>query len=313
MGTVRTTPGPRVVWSPSYEVDIGPHVFPTLKYRLVRERLLEDGVVGEDRFVEPEPATEEWIGRVHDPEYLRKIREDSFSTMERWALEVPFSDALREASVLCCGGTTLAGRLAVEDGVTVHLGGGFHHAFPDHGEGFCLLNDVAVAARTLVAEGVVARVAVVDLDVHQGNGTAAVFRDDPAVFTFSMHQENNYPLRKPASDLDEGLPDGVGDDEYLALLEEHLPTVLASGPGLVLYLAGADPYREDQLGGLCLTREGLRLRDRMVFQAAARAGVGVAVVLAGGYALQEADTVRIHVATVEEAVRAHGARGPSVG
>ena len=303
MGTERAAPGAAVVWSPSYEVDIGPHVFPTLKYRLVRERVLREGVVPECAFLRPEPARDEELARVHDPAYLRKIREDRLSAMERWVLEVPFSAALVESSVLCCGGTTLAGSRALDDGVAVHLGGGFHHAFPDHGEGFCLLNDVAVAARTLLDRGEVAQVAVVDLDVHQGNGTAFIFAREPRVFTFSMHQEANYPRDKTTSDLDEGLPDGTGDEEYLAILESDLPAVLACGPDLVLYLAGADPYREDQLGGLCLSREGLRLWDRMVLEAARDAGAGVAVVLAGGYALQQEDTVRIHAATVEEAVR----------
>ncbi len=304
MATKRAAPGPAVVWSEAYEVDIGPHVFPTRKYRLVREQLLREGVVAEDGFVAPVPATDVQLRRIHDPAYLRKIHEDGFDTRERWALEVPFSDALRRAAVLACGGTLLAARRAREDGVGIHLGGGFHHAFGSHGEGFCLLNDVAVAAAALLEEDGLERVAVVDLDVHHGNGTAAVFAGESRVFTFSVHQEANYPARKPPSDLDVGLADGVSDATYLARLEEHLPTVLASGPELILYLAGADPYREDQLGGLALTLDGLRRRDRRVFEVAREAGVPVAVVLAGGYARREADTVAIHVATVAEAVAA---------
>lgn len=295
---------PTVVWSPRYEVDIGGHVFPTRKYRLVRDRLLAEEVVPPDAFVEPEPADDESLLRVHDAEYLRKIREDDFDLRERWQLEVPFSAELAAAMRLCCGGTVLTARRALRDGVAAHLGGGFHHAFPDHGEGFCLLNDVAVAAATLLADGTVARAAVVDLDVHHGNGTAAIFAGDDRVTTFSMHQERNYPAVKPPSDLDIGLADGTGDREYLELLEASLPRVLEGGADLVIYLAGADPYRQDQLGGLGLSREGLRRRDRMVLEAGRGRGAGVAVVLAGGYARRTDDTVAIHAATVEEVVEA---------
>jgi acetoin utilization deacetylase AcuC-like enzyme len=296
---------PTIVWSPAYEVDIGAHVFPTRKYRLVRERLLSGGGWREADFAEAQPATPEMLARVHTAEYLRKIREDDFGHAERVLLEVPFSPALRTAAVLCCGGTTMAGRLALRDRVAVHLGGGFHHAFADHGEGFCLLNDVAVAAAQLLAEGSVERVLVVDLDVHQGNGTAAIFADEPRVFTLSMHQEHNYPARKPPSDLDLGLADGTSDGSYLAALREHLPRVLERHrPDLVLYLAGADPYREDQLGGLGLSLDGLRLRDEAVLADSLAAGAAVAVALAGGYAFRVTDTVAIHAATVEAARRA---------
>lgn len=293
----------KVIWSPRYEVDIGAHVFPTRKYRLVRDRLLEQGVVEPDDVVEPEPVDEEGLARVHTAEYRRKIHRDAFTQAERWRLEVPFSAELEAAMRLCCGGTILAGRQALEDGAALHLGGGFHHAYADHGEGFCLYNDVAVAAAGLLALGEVERVAVVDLDVHHGNGTARIFADESRVFTFSMHQEANYPADKPPSDLDVGLPNGVGDADYLELLETHLTRVLEDGrPDLVLYLAGADPYREDQLGGLGLTRDGLRSRDRRVFSMAGQRGVPVAVTLAGGYARRTDDTVEIHAATVEEAV-----------
>lgn len=292
----------KVIWSPRYEVDIGAHVFPTRKYRLVRERLLEDGVVEPEDFLEPEPVDDEVLARVHTAGYLRKIREDDFTQAERWRLEVPFSPELEAAMRLCCGGTILSARRALEDGVAVHLGGGFHHAYADHGEGFCLYNDVAVAATELLTAGEVERVAVVDLDVHHGNGTASIFADEPRVFTLSMHQQANYPADKPASDLDVGLPDGIDDDHYLELLEEHLARVLDTGrPDLVLYLAGADPYREDQLGGLGLSRDGLRRRDRLVFSMASHGGVPVSATLAGGYARRTDDTVQIHAATVEEA------------
>ena len=294
-----------VVWSPRYEVDIGAHVFPTAKYRLVRERLLERGTVPAADFIQPEAVDDAVLARVHTPEYLRKIREDDFTASERLRLEVPFSSELADASRLCCGGTVLTAHSALEEGVAVHLGGGFHHAFAGHGEGFCLLNDVAVAAADALARGL-DRVAVVDLDVHHGNGTAAIFAYEPRVFTFSMHQENNYPAEKPPSDLDVGLPDRAGDGSYLRLLGEHLPTILDDEhrPGLVFYLAGADPYREDQLGGLSLTKDGLRTRDRTVLAACRTRGIPVAVTLAGGYARVTTDTIEIHCATVEEAVAA---------
>lgn len=306
---------PVVVWSPAYEVDLGPHVFVTAKYRLARERLLHDGTVTEAAFIPPVPATRDQLARVHTDEYLRKVDEDSLSIAERLRLEVPLTRALYEAMKLSAGGTLLAARRALEDGVAVHLGGGFHHAYADHGEGFCLFNDVAVAARALDAEGAVARVAVVDLDVHHGNGTASILAADSWAFTFSMHQLDNYPADKPPSDLDVGLPDGVGDDGYLEHLTDALPQVLDDpAPRLVFYLAGADPYREDQLGGLRLTLEGLRRRDRLVFEACRERSIPVVVLMAGGYAVRLDDTVAIHVATVEEAVRAaHGTARPEAG
>lgn len=294
-----------VVWHEAYEVDIGPHVFPTAKYRLVVERLLAEGALAREELRRPEPATDRQIALVHTADYLRKIATDGFSTAERRALEVPFTAGLREASWLCAGGTILAARLALRGGVAVHLGGGFHHAFPDHGEGFCLVNDVAVAVATLRQEGVIRRAAVVDLDVHQGNGTAAIFAAEPEVFTFSMHQERNYPAWKPPGDLDLGLDDGTGDAPYLAALTVHLPRILADHhPELVVYLAGADPYCGDQLGGLGLTLDGLRRRDALVLERCRSARIPVAVVLAGGYAVRPADTVAIHCATVGEALRA---------
>lgn len=293
-----------VVWSEEYEVDIGEHVYPTEKYRLVRERLLESGTVIAADLLTPSPATGKQLARVHDREYLRKIREGDFTRGEILTLEVPFSAELRHAMVLCAGGSVLAARRALEEGLAVHLGGGFHHAFADHGEGFCLLNDVAVALADVLAEGGVRRAAVVDCDVHQGNGTAAIFADDDRVYTVSVHQEWNYPAVKPPSDLDVGLPDGTGDDRYLEALREHLPRVLdEQDPELVFYLAGADPYRSDQLGGLSLTRDGLRRRDAYVLESARRRGIPAAVVLAGGYARRLRDTVDIHFGTVETARR----------
>jgi len=295
---------PAVIWSPTYEVDLGPHVFVTAKYRLARERLLADGTLSEGDFVLPVAATREQLAGAHTERFLSVVETGSLSMNERMLLEVPLTAELQEAMGLSCGGTLLTARSALDSGVAVHLGGGFHHAHAGHGEGFCLYNDVAVAARALLAENALERVAVIDLDVHQGNGTAAIFADHDDVFTFSMHQQNNYPFLKPPSDLDLGLEDGAGDDEYMGLLERSLDTVLSDpAPDLILYLAGADPYVEDQLGGLSLTRAGLRQRDRAVLQAAGERSIPIAVLMAGGYAHELEDTVSIHAATIEEAVR----------
>jgi acetoin utilization deacetylase AcuC-like enzyme len=291
-----------LIWSPDYEVDIGPHVFPTAKYRLVRRALLEGGIAATDDFLVPGPASWEEVGAVHTPEWVEKIREGTLSIVDQMTLELPFSSPLREASLLCCGGTSLTCREALKEGIAAHLGGGFHHAFAGHGEGFCLLNDVAVALMSLLDAGEVERCAVVDLDVHHGNGTAAIFRDDARVFTMSMHQERNYPHPKPPSDLDIGLEDGTRNEIYLPALERAMETVLSRhGPELDLYLAGADPFVEDQLGGLAMTKRGLEERDRMVMERCTASGAVVAVVLAGGYARREEDTVAIHRKTVEVA------------
>ena len=295
---------PPVIWSPAYEVELGPHVFVTAKYRLARERLIADRTLTEGDFVPPIAASRDELARAHTDDFLSKVETDSPSFGERARLEVPLTEELRKAMALSCGGTLLTARSALEDGVAVHLGGGFHHAYAGHGEGFCLYNDVAVAVRALRAEDVVERVAVVDLDVHHGNGTAAIFAEDDDVLTFSMHQQNNYPSLKPPSDLDVGLPDGMEDADYLDLLDRALGDVLGEpAPELIVYLAGADPYEHDQLGGLTLTLGGLRRRDRMVLERAGERRIPIAVLMAGGYAYELNDTVSIHVATVEEAVR----------
>ena len=295
---------PPVIWSPAYEVELGPHVFVTAKYRLARERLIADRTLTEGDFVPPIAASRDELARAHTDDFLSKVETDSPSFGERARLEVPLTEELRKAMALSCGGTLPTARSALEDGVAVHLGGGFHHAYAGHGEGFCLYNDVAVAVRALRAEDVVERVAVVDLDVHHGNGTAAIFAEDDDVLTFSMHQQNNYPSLKPPSDLDVGLPDGTEDADYLDLLDRALGDVLGEpAPELIVYLAGADPYEHDQLGGLTLTLGGLRRRDRMVLERAGERRIPIAVLMAGGYAYELNDTVSIHVATVEEAVR----------
>ena len=295
---------PPVIWSPAYEVELAPHVFVTAKYRLARERRIADRTLTEGDFVPPIAASRDELARAHTDDLLSKVETDSLSFGERARLEVPLTEELRKAMALSCGGTRLTARSALEDGVAVHLGGGFHHAYAGHGEGFCLYNDVAVAVRALRAEDVVERVAVVDLDVHHGNGTAAIFAEDDDVLTFSMHQQNNYPSLKPPSDLDVGLPDGTEDADYLDLLDRALGDVLGEpAPELIVYLAGADPYEHDQLGGLTLTLGGLRRRDRMVLERAGERRIPIAVLMAGGYAYELNDPVSIHVATVEEAVR----------
>jgi acetoin utilization deacetylase AcuC-like enzyme len=291
----------KLLFHPGFTVDLGPHVFPAQKYRLVRERLLETGVADHADLVRPRTAGDEDVLRVHTADYVRKLKSGDLSAPERLALEVPWSRALVEGVWLAAGAAIEAGRRARADGCAIVLGGGFHHAFADHGEGFCLVHDVAVATAALRAAGEVGRVAVMDLDVHQGNGTAALFTGDRAAFTVSLHQESNYPAVKPPSTIDVGLADGADDDAYLAALEAPLARALDFRPDLLWYLAGADPYEEDLLGGLALTGAGLRERDRRVFAAARAAGVPVAVTLAGGYAASPADTVTIHAETVAAA------------
>jgi acetoin utilization deacetylase AcuC-like enzyme len=295
----------KLLFHPGFTVDLGPHVFPAQKYRLVRERLLQDGLAAPEDFVTPEPATDQDLLRVHTRAYLAKATSGRFTAPELRVLEVPWSPELAAGCRLAAGAAIEAGRLARRDGCAFVLGGGFHHAFPDHGEGFCLINDVAVAVVSLRAAGELARVAIVDLDVHHGNGTAAILGDDPLSFTLSIHQEDNYPGFKPPGRLDIGLPDGTGDEEYLAALDAALSAALGFSPELVYYLAGADPYEQDLLGGLRLTQAGLRERDRRVFASARRAGVPVAVTLAGGYAQRPADTVAIHVNTLRAAVEVY--------
>jgi acetoin utilization deacetylase AcuC-like enzyme len=277
-------------------------VWPIAKYRLIAQRLIDEQLVGSGAFVEPELAAWEDLALVHTPAYLHKVRNGLLSGDEIRTLELPWLPGLVDGFRLMTGGTCLAAELALDERVAVHLGGGLHHAFPDHGEGFCLFNDVAVAIRRLQRNRRIDRAAVVDCDVHHGNGTAFIFAADPSVFTFSIHQQLNYPAWKPASDLDVGLADGVGDEEYLSKLSGALTQVIESKPELIVYLAGSDPFHEDRLGGLALSHEGLRRRDRLALEAAGAANVPVAIVLAGGYAADAADTVTAHVNTVREAL-----------
>jgi len=298
---------PAVVHHDGYYADIGMHVFPMRKYRLVREEIVRRGLVRDEEILAPTPATLEQVRRVHDHNYVEKLLEGRLSALDEAVLELPYSKQLVDASLLCAGGSILAARLAMDRGMAIHIGGGLHHAFPDHGEGFCMLNDVAIALRDMVAMRRIRRAAVIDVDVHQGNGTAAVFRDDPSVFTFSIHEQDNYPAIKPPSDLDVGLQTYAGGEEYLAALRHHVPRILDRGePELVAYVAGADPFEEDQLGRLKLTREDLRARDRLVLDACVVRDIPVFTTLAGGYARDVRDTVAIHADLVEEAFRIYG-------
>jgi acetoin utilization deacetylase AcuC-like enzyme len=292
----------KLIYSDEYDLNLGNHVFPAIKYRLIKEALLRQGQAKPEDFVEPPMATDDDVALVHDREYIRKLRTGKLSYLEILRMEVPYSPELIRAVWLCAGGSILAGRLALADGACVNIGGGFHHAYPDHGEGFCVLNDVAIALRALQKDGTIQHAMTVDCDVHQGNGTAAIFAGDPSVFTLSIHQASIYPYPKPPSNLDINLDDGADDAEYLGLLEDGLNKSLAEyDPDLILYLAGADPYCEDQLGGLRLTLEGLAKRDRLVFEKARAKNVPVAVTLAGGYARRLEDTIQIHVNTIRVA------------
>jgi acetoin utilization deacetylase AcuC-like enzyme len=291
-----------IVYTPRYQFDLGGHIWPTAKYRLIAERLVAERVVDSESFVVPEMCSWEDLALVHTAEYLDKVRTSTLNDDEIAVLELPWLPGIADGFRLMTGGTCQAAALACDHGRAAHLGGGLHHAFPNHGEGFCLFNDVAIAIRVLQRDGRLQRAAVVDCDVHHGNGTAFVFERDPAVFTFSIHQQHNYPFFKPRSDLDIGLDDGAGDDQYLGRLESALPKVMSSKPELVVYLAGADPFAADRLGGLSLSFEGLRRRDRLVFDAAWNAGVPVCVVLAGGYAADVEDTVEVHVGTIAEMI-----------
>lgn len=312
----------KLIYSDGYYLPIGAHVFPAAKYRLIRQRLLETKVAAEADFVEPQPASDDDIRLVHTNEYVAKLRSGTLSPMEEMQLEVPYSKELVAAFWLAAGGSILAAEHALADGVAINIGGGFHHAFPDHGEGFCMIHDVAVAIRKLQQQGRIQRAMTVDCDVHHGNGTAAIFppaknvtnvlpsagpgtkpaASEQSVFTISLHQQNNYPAVKPPSAIDVNLPDGSDDSTYLHWLDNALSSGLRQfAPDLLCYIAGADPYREDQLGGLALTLEGLKERDRLVFRVAKARGIPVMVTYAGGYARNVEDTVTIHCNTVAAA------------
>jgi len=291
----------KLVYHPGYDLNLGQHVFPSRKYRLIRERLHREHFAETDDFIEPEPASDEDTLRVHDRGWVQRLKLGTLSDPEVMKLEIPYSPEMVAGVWLATGGSILAARNALRDRIGFNIGGGFHHAFRAHGEGFCAIHDVAVAIRALQHDRLIERAMVVDLDVHHGNGTAAIFAGDRGVLTFSMHQFNNYPNEKPDSVIDIHLSDGVGDEEYLSRLKVGLAVAMGFNPHLMFYLAGADPYGEDQLGGLSLTMDGLKQRDSIVFEAAVSQNVPVAVVLAGGYARNTEDTVTIHCNTARAA------------
>jgi acetoin utilization deacetylase AcuC-like enzyme len=281
------------------------HRFPMSKYRRLRERLLAEAVLAPDQLRVPDPIGWDDLRLAHDRAYVEAVKAGTLPDAMQRRIGFPWSPQMVERSRRSVGATLAAARRALGgDCVSANLAGGTHHAFADRGEGYCVFNDVAVAARVLLGEGVVARAAVVDCDVHQGNGTAAMFHGVPAVFTLSLHGAKNFPFRKETSDLDVTFEDGAGDEEYLSALEQHVPAVLAAHrPDIVFYLAGADPYQGDRLGRLRLSVEGLRARDAFVLGACASRGIPVAIAMSGGYAPDVEDIVSIHVNTIREAVR----------
>lgn len=295
----------RAFYTDHYVLPLPPgHRFPLAKYSLLRARVQTSGLVAPADLQEPAAATDAELSRVHARDYVAQVQEGRLSAPELRRIGFPWSPAMVERSRRSTGATIAACRAALADGVAVNLAGGTHHAFPDHGEGFCVFNDVAVAIRVLQAEGLARRVLIVDCDVHQGNGTAAIFAGDEDVFTFDVYAARNYPFEKTPADLAVALDDGTGDADYLARVATHLPeAVNRARAGLMVYVSGADPHAGDRLGRLSLSKEGLAERDRLVFAAARRAGLPVAVTMAGGYGRDIADTVDVHFATVREAAR----------
>ncbi len=319
----------KLIYSDDYFLPIGAHVFPAEKYRRVHDRLIATQLAETADFVTPQPASDQDVLLVHKPEYVRKLKTGTLSPSEEMQMEIPYSPELVRAFWLAAGGSILAAQHALKDGIGFNIGGGFHHAFPDHGEGFCMVHDVAVAIRRMQRDDKIRTAMTVDCDVHQGNGTAAIFAGtrvptqplpstsasslgSPSgpggkmrhahagdVFTISLHQHNNYPAWKPHSSIDVDLPDGIEDDDYLAWLDNALSSGLRQfEPDLICYIAGADPYQEDQLGGLKLTIGGLKKRDELVFRVAKARQIPVMVTYAGGYARNVDDTVTIHCNTV---------------
>jgi acetoin utilization deacetylase AcuC-like enzyme len=314
----------KLIYSDDYFLPIGAHVFPAQKYRMIHERLLREKIAVAEDFLKPTPARDADILRVHTRDYVVKLKTGTLSSFEEAQMEIPYSPELVRAFWLSAGGSILAAERALADGLAFNIGGGFHHAFPDHGEGFCMIHDVAVAIRKAQREGLIRRAMTIDTDVHHGNGTAAIFppskrggsplpsalpgpaasskEEEQSVFTISLHQANNYPAVKPPSAIDVNLPDRTGDEDYLRWLENALSSGLRKfTPDLICYIAGADPYREDQLGSLALSIEGLKERDRLVFRVARARGIPVMVTFAGGYARRVEDTVTIHCNTVAAA------------
>ena len=295
----------KLIYSDEYsKVDIGEHIFPVLKYRLIKEELLEEGIIKKNDFIEPEPIKDEELLLVHTEDYIKKLKEGSLSFDEELRLEIPYSPLVYFASKICVNGTFITLEFALREGIAVHIGGGFHHAYPDHGEGFCVLNDIAVAVKKIKKEGKIKKVVVIDCDLHQGNGTAFIFKDDPDTFTFSIHQENLYPVPKEKSDFDIGLKDGTGDDEYMYFLEKNIPKILDEfKPDACIYQAGVDPYKEDQLGNLNLTKDGLKRRNEFIIENLRKRNIPTAITLGGGYSPNILDTVSLHIQTIKTAIK----------
>ena len=289
----------RIFYSPYYYADIGEgHVFPIRKFEIARDILLAEGTIGSGHLIEPHEAEREDLLLVHTADYIDRLTDGSLTAKEIRKLGLPWSRSLVRRSFHAISGTINAAKLAVKTGISSNLAGGTHHAYPDRGEGYCVLNDVAVAIRVLQRDGLARRALIIDLDVHQGDGTAFIFKGDNEVFTFSMHGAKNYPLFKQTSSLDIELADGTADDEYLSILSEALPRLMLHDPDVIFYLAGADPYENDKLGRLKLSMEGLKRRDEIVLEFARTAAVPIVTTMSGGYAKDIADTVEIHCNTI---------------
>jgi acetoin utilization deacetylase AcuC-like enzyme len=279
------------------------HRFPMPKYALLRQRVVEAELFAPQELLIAPAATDEQLERVHTADYVRRVTDGLLTEKEIRRIGFPWSPEMVERSRRSVGATVEACRSALKDGFAANLAGGTHHAYADHGEGYCVFNDVAVAARAMQAEGRLRRVVVLDCDVHQGNGTAAIFAGDRSVFTFSIHGQKNFPFHKEISSLDIGLPDGAGDDVFLDALQAGVQQSLEqANADLVIYLAGADPFFDDRLGRLKLTKSGLEERDRLVFAACRESGIPVAITMAGGYSRNVEDTVDIHFHTLHCAV-----------
>ncbi len=299
-----------IFYTPEYYAPIGEHVFPMEKYSLIVDKLRKERIIPPNGVKRPLFPKEEDILLVHEASYLEKLKTGNMSPKEIMILELPYSPELLRSAYWHTGGTISAIISSLQEGIGINVGGGFHHAFPDHGEGFCVFNDVAVGLMKALREGWIERGAVLDCDLHQGNGTAYIFREHPEIFTFSIHQENNYPIPKPPSDLDIGLKDGTSDEEYLNILSYHIPRLLQKHrPQLVLYIAGADPYREDRLGGLSLSKEGLKKRDKLIIEEVRKRGIPLVITLGGGYSIRLEDTVDIHTQTISLALKEVGENG----
>lgn len=287
-----------------YDLRLGEHVFPSVKFELIRNEVVRRGLLGDTNWKQPVMATREQLMLVHSPEWISALLDGTIRYDEVIRLEIPYSRPMVEAFLYHAGGSIDAARAALRDGAAFNIGGGFHHAFAGHGEGFCAIHDVAIAIRLLQREGLIRAAMVVDTDVHQGNGTAGIFAGDASVFTLSIHQRDNYPYYKQTSSMDIELEDGAGDLTYLRVLEAGLQEALSQfHPDLIAYVAGSDPYEQDKLGGLRLTKAGMLDRDLLVLRAARSRGIPVFVTLAGGYAARLADTVELHANTASALAR----------